>query len=95
MQRCPQHGCAVATSCPACPRPIARSRWAVLTCQHAGEEHGWEVVVEVEDPAHQEEWEVVERPAQQQLATSSQQDLEEPWAQGARPQSAGREGQRS
>lgn len=36
---------------------------ALLTCQHAREEHGWEVVVEVEDPAHQEEWEVMEHPA--------------------------------
>lgn len=73
---------------------IAKSRWAVLTCQHAGEEHGWEVVVEVEDPAHQEEGEVMEHPAKQQLTTSSQQDLGQPWAQGAQPQSADREGQR-
>ena len=31
----------------------------MLTCEHAGEEHGGEVVVEVEDPAHQEEGEVI------------------------------------
>lgn len=67
----------------------------MLTCQHAGEEHSWEVVVEVEDPAHQEEWEVVEPPAKQQLTASSQQDMGQPWAQGATPQSAGREGQRA
>lgn len=59
---------------------------AVLTCQHAGEEHGWEVVVEVEDSAHQEEREVMEHPSQEQLATSSQQHLGQPCvAQSAPP----------
>lgn len=48
------------------------------TCQHAGKEHGWEVVVEVEDAAHQEEREVMERPSQEQLAASSQQQLGQP-----------------
>lgn len=58
----------------------------MLTCQHAGKEHGWEVVVEVEDPAHQEEREVMEHPAQQQLATSSQQHPGQPCAaQSAQP----------
>lgn len=58
----------------------------MLTCQHAGKEHGWEVVVEVEDPAHQEEREVMERPAQQQLAASSQQHPGQPCvAQSAQP----------
>lgn len=52
----------------------------MLTCQHAGEEHGWEVVVEVENAAHQEEREVMEHPAEQQLAASTQQDLGQPWA---------------
>lgn len=52
----------------------------MLTCQHAGKEHGWEVVVEVEDPAHQEEREVMEHPSQKQLATSSQQHLGQPYA---------------
>lgn len=55
-----------------------KSRQLALTCQHGGEEHGWEVVVEVEDPAHQEEWEVMEPPAKQDLATSSQQDPGQP-----------------
>lgn len=52
----------------------------MLTCQHARKEHGWEVVVEIEDPAHQEEREVMEHPAQQQLATSSQQHPGQPYA---------------
>lgn len=56
------------------------SRWAGLTCQHAGEEHGWEVVVEVEDPAHQEEREVMQHPAEQHLATSLQQHPGQFWA---------------
>lgn len=59
---------------------------AVLTCQHAGKEHGWEVVVEVEDPAHQEEREVMEYPSQEQLATSSKQHPGQPCAaQSAQP----------
>lgn len=56
-----------------------KSTWASLTCQHAGEKHGWEVMVEVEDPAHQEKWEVMEHPAKQELTASSQQDLGQPW----------------
>lgn len=52
----------------------------MLTCQHAGKEHGWEVVVEVEDAAHQEEREVMEHPSQEQLATSSQQHFGQPCA---------------
>lgn len=64
---------------------ITNARWAVLTCQHAGEEHGWEVMVEVEDPAHQEEREVMEHPAEQQLPASSQQDLGQPWAKEHSP----------
>ena len=82
------------SSPPPTPHRTTQSRGAVLTCQHAGEEHGGEVVVEVEDPAHQEEREVVEHPAKKQLTTSSQQHLGQPWAPGAEPQSAGREGQR-
>lgn len=60
------------------PTLSTKSRGAVLTCQHAGEEHGWEVMVEVEDPAHQEEREVMEHPAKQQLTASLQQDLGQP-----------------
>lgn len=60
----------------------------MLTCQHAGEEHGWKVVMEVKDPAHEEEWEVMEHPAQQELTTSLQQHLGQAWAQAAQPQSA-------
>ena len=82
------------SSTPPTPHLTTQSRGAVLTCQHAGEVHGGEVVVEVEDPAHQEEREVVEHPAKKQLTTSSQQHLGQPWAPGAEPQSAGREGQR-
>lgn len=76
-----------ASSLPACPRP---SPGGGLTCEHAGEEHGREVVVEVEDPAHEEEGEVVECPAQQQLTASSQQDLGQPCPRRTAPISAGR-----
>lgn len=63
----------------------------MLTCQHAGEEHGWEVVVEVEDPAHQEEREVMEHPAEQELTASLQQDLGQPWTPSSTAWSAARE----
>lgn len=63
-----------ASLCITSPGQVGR----VLTCQHAGKEHGWEVVVEVEDAAHQEEREVMERPSQEQLAASSQQQLGQP-----------------
>ena len=63
---------------PACPPSSPRSQRAALTCEHAGEEHGGEVVVEVEDPAHQEEGEVMHHPAEQELPASSQQDLGQP-----------------
>lgn len=63
---------------PARPPSSPRSRRAALTCEHAGEEHGGEVVVEVEDPAHQEEGEVMHHPAEQELPASSQQDLGQP-----------------
>lgn len=66
----------------------------MLTCQHAGEEHGREVVVEVEDPAHQEEWEVMQHPAEQELTASLQQDLGQPWAPSSTAWSAAREGPR-
>lgn len=46
------------------PPSSPRSRRATLTCQHAGEEHGREVVVEVENPSHQEEGEVMHHPAE-------------------------------
>lgn len=73
------------TSPPIMSSPQGREA-AVLTCQHARKEHGWEVVVEVEDPAHQEEREVMEHPSQEQLATSSQQHLGQPCvAQSAQP----------
>lgn len=78
-------------SSPASPPSSPRSGWAVLTCQHAGEEHGGEVVVEVEDPAHQEEREVMDHPAKQELPASSQQDLGQPWAPRSRALSAHRE----
>lgn len=64
----------------------------MLTCQHAGEEHGREVVVEVEDPAHQEEWEVMQHPAEQELTASLQKDLGQPWAPSSTAWSAAREG---
>lgn len=48
--------------------------------------------MEVEDPAHEEEGEVVERPAQQQLTASSQQDLGQPCPRSTAPVSAGRGG---
>lgn len=64
----------------------------MLTCEHAGEEHGGEVVVEVEDPAHQEEGEVMHHPAEQELPASSQQDLGQPWAPSSTARSADRDG---
>lgn len=43
-----QRGHSMVASSPA-PPSFPRPRRAALTCQHAGEEHGGEVVVEVED----------------------------------------------
>lgn len=86
----PQRGRSMVASSPA-PPSFPRPRRAVLTCQHAGEEHGGEVVVEVEDPAHQEEREVMHHPAQQELPASLQQDLGQPWAPSSTARSADRE----